>query len=100
MNEIELSAVLFYADFLSLNKKLQPDHHDVFNVDAKEDQYIYYCAPSAYGYPFLSVNGLIGGFEKVNVEPVAFTNSFGYTENYDVYKSDYFNLGETLVKVE
>lgn len=85
---------------LSLNKKLQPDHHGVFNVDAKEDQYIYYCAPSAYGYPLLSVNGLIGGFEKVNVEPVAFTNSFGYTENYDVYKSDYFNLGETLVKVE
>ncbi len=86
------------AFILALNKTLQKKHGSSFNTEALDSQYIYYCAPTAYGIPRLSVSGLVGGFEKV--QTINFTNSYGYEESYDVYRSEYSNLGSTLVKVE
>ncbi len=83
---------------LALNKTLQKKHGGSFNTEALDSQYIYYCAPTAYGIPRLSVSGLVGGFEKV--QTINFTNSYGYEESYDIYRSEYSNLGSTLVKVE
>ena len=83
---------------MGLNKNLQKNHKGSFNTEATEGQYIYYCAPSSYGYPYLSVNGLIGGFEKV--QTINFKNSYDHEEEYDIYRSEYSNLGSTLVKAE
>ena len=70
----------------------------MFEIDAPDVQYIYYCTPTAYEEPKLSVSGLIGGFEKV--QTINFTNSNNYTESYDIYRSEYNGLGLTTVKVE
>ena len=83
---------------LALNKELQKEHGSFFNTNALESQYIYYCAPTAYGTPRLSVNGLVGGFEKV--QTINFRNSYNHEESYDIYRSEYSNLGSTWVKVE
>lgn len=86
------------AFILTLNKNLQNNNKIVFEVDAPNIQYIYYCTPTAYEEPKLSVSGLIGGFEKV--QTINFTNSNNYTESYDIYRSEYNGLGLTTVKVE
>lgn len=86
------------AFILTLNKNLQNNNKIVFEVDAPDVQYIYYCTPTAYEEPKLSVSGLIGGFEKV--QTINFTNSNNYTESYDIYRSEYNGLGLTTVKVE
>ncbi len=83
---------------LGLEKVLSSDHDVTFTVNAGEGQYIYYCAPSAYGNPFISVNGLVGGFEKV--QTVNFINSYNHVESYDIYRTHYDNLGSTFVVVE
>lgn len=86
------------AFILSLSKNLQNNNKIVFEVDASGIQYIYYCTPTVYEKPKLSVSGLIGGFEKI--QTINFTNSNNYTESYDIYRSEYNGLGLTIVKVE
>lgn len=86
------------AFVLGLTKTLQNDNEIVFEANAADTQYIYYCAPTAYGEANLSVNGLVGGFEKI--QTIDFTNSNNYTESYNIYKSEYDGLGTTIVKVE
>ena len=85
-------------DFLKkLTKKLQGAKATTFTVNAGEGQHIFYAVPSRYGACGFNVGGFDGGFTKVNT--FNFTNASGYAENYDVYKSDNANLGNTTVKV-
>ena len=81
----------------SLSKELATDRSRTFTVNCKEGQYIYYCIPTNYGTPIFSVNGFVGGFNKVNT--IEFRNSHGYIESYDIYKSNNNNLGNTTVVV-
>ena len=85
------------AFILSFTKTLANSKAKTFTVIANEGEYIYYCLPSRFGDCSFNVSGFDGGFTKVNT--INFTNSSGYTETYDIYKSDNANLGSTTVKV-
>ena len=78
-------------------KKLQGSKGATFTLNAGEGQHIFYAVPSRYGACSFNVGGFDGGFSKVST--FNFTNASGHSENYDVYKSDNANLGNTTVKV-
>lgn len=69
-----------------------------FNVNATDDNYIFYAFPHAWGTPKFVVGGIEGGFALVKT--FDFTNASGYTESYDVYQSGNANLGDTTVTVQ
>lgn len=86
------------SDFiLSLNKTLTNSRACSFTVDCGQGQYIFFAIPTRFGTPTFTVGGFTGGFTKVAT--VDFTNASGYTEPYNIYKSDYSNLGNTTVVV-
>lgn len=80
---------------LGLTKVLQGSKGKVFTVNAGEGQFIFYAVPTRYGDVSFNVGGFDGGFSKVAT--IEFTNASGYKENYDIYKSDNANLGNTTV---
>ena len=82
----------------SLTKVLSDSKARTITVNAGTGEYIYYCLPSRLGTPNFNVGGFDGGFDKV--ETVSFTNSDGYTENYDIYKSNNANLGNTTIVIK
>ena len=55
----------------------------------------FYAVPTRYGDVSFNVGGFDGGYSKVAT--IEFTNASGYKENYDIYKSDNANLGNTTV---
>lgn len=54
-------------------------------------QYIYYAYPASFGLATFYVNGLLSSAWDLTV--VSHTNSSGYTENYNVYRSTYIMNG-------
>lgn len=89
----------YNKDFLdTLNYELQDNKNKTITVNARNNQYIYYSVPSAYGNCIMSVNGFIGGFKKVAT--ISYTNMYNSTENYDIYESDNSNLGNTTVVIQ
>ena len=66
-------------------------------VNATSNQYIYYVIPSRLGTPIFKVGGFEGGFSKVST--ISFTNIYNFTENYDIYRSDNVNLGDTTIVI-
>ena len=85
------------AFILSLSKELSSSRAKTFTVNCGEGQHIFYCIPTSFGTPTFTVGGFSGGFNKVNT--LQFTNSSGFTESYDVWKSTNSNLGNTTVVV-
>lgn len=79
------------------NKVLSNSRARTVTVNANAGQYIYYCVPASLGTCSFNVGGFDGGFTKVST--ISFTNPSGYTENYDIYKSDNAGLGNTTVKI-
>lgn len=82
----------------SLSKALTGSRACSFTVNSGNGQYIYYCIPTRFGTPSFSVGGFEGGFSLVNT--LDYTNPSGYTESYNIYRSDYSNLGNTTVVVK
>jgi len=82
----------------SLVKELSNTKSRTITVDALSDQYIYYCIPSRLGTVAFKVGGFDGGFAQVST--ISFTNINGYTEDYDVYRSDNIALGDTSVEIQ
>lgn len=85
------------AFILSLSKELSSSRAKTFTVNCGDGQHIFYCIPTSFGTPTFTVGGFSGGFNKV--ETLQFTNSSGFTESYDVWKSTNSNLGNTTVVV-
>lgn len=85
------------AFILSLTRGLQASKAKTFTVNAGAGKHIYYAVPARYGACAFNVGGFDGGFGKVGT--IQFTNGSGYTESYDIYKSDNAGLGNTTVKV-
>lgn len=85
------------AFVLTLTKTLQGGKGKTFTVNAESGESIFYIIPSRYGTPAFKVGGFDGGFTKTAT--IQFTNSSGYTESYDVWKSDNTGLGNTTVVV-
>ena len=82
----------------SLTKTLSDSKARTITVNAGTGEYIYYCLPTRLGTPNFNVGGFDGGFDKVKT--ISFTNSDGYTENYDIYKSNNANLGNTTIVIK
>lgn len=82
----------------SLTKQLSNSKGRTITVNAGAGEYIFYCIPSRLGTCSFNVGGFDGGFSKVAT--VNFTNSDNYAENYDIYKSDNANLGNTNVTIK
>lgn len=85
------------AFILGLTKGLQGSKAKTFTVNAAAGQHIYYAIPTRYGTPGFKVGGFDGGFAKAGT--IDFTNASGYTESYDIWKSDNAGLGNTTVVV-
>ena len=85
------------AFILGLTKGLQGSKAKTFTVNAGAGQHIYYAIPTRYGTPAFKVGGFDGGFAKAGT--IQFANASGYTESYDVWKSDNAGLGNTTVVV-
>lgn len=81
----------------SLRKVLTSSRTGTFTTTCNRDQYIFFAIPTRFGTPSFTVGGFSGGFAKAAT--VDFTNASGYTEPYDIYKSDNSNLGSTTVVV-
>ena len=89
---------IYNSDFIkSLSKELASNKNKTFTVNCGEGQYIFYCVPTRFGNCNFKVGGFEGGFNKVDT--IQFTNSSGFTESYDIYKSTNSNLGNTTVVV-
>lgn len=69
-----------------------------FSVNAGEGKYIFYCLPTSMGLCSFKVGGFDGGFELVATP--AYTNEYGHTEAYYIYRSTNAALGETTVEVK
>lgn len=82
----------------SFTKVLSDSKVRTVTVNAGSGEYIFYCLPTRLGTPSFNVGGFDGGFSKVAT--VNFTNSDNFAENYDIYKSDNANLGNTTVVVK
>lgn len=93
----DASPTLDSAFILTLTKGLQSSKAKTFTVNAGAGKHIYYAVPTRYGTCTFKVGGFDGGFTKAGT--IEFTNASGYKENYDVYKSDHANLGNTTVTV-
>ena len=81
-----------------LTKQLSNSKGRTITVNAGAGEYIFYCIPSRLGTCSFNVGGFDGGFSKVAT--IEFTNSDSYAENYDIYKSDNANLGNTNVTIK
>jgi len=81
----------------SQNKEISNTRVKTFTVTAGAGEYIYYIIPSRFGTPTFKVGGFEGGFSLIAT--VSHSNCRGYTENYDVWRSDNPNLGTVTVEV-
>lgn len=77
--------------------QLQINKEGVIDVTANENQYIYYALPSSYGDCVFTSGGFSGGFTKVDT--ISYTNEYGVTTDYDIWKSDNANLGQTNITI-
>lgn len=82
----------------TLNYSFQKTRNNTIKVNPFGNQYIYYSAPTKYGECIISVNGFVGGFTKVAT--ISYVNPYGFKEDYNIYKSDNPNLGNTTVVVQ
>lgn len=90
-------ATIDSAFIRTLTKSLQGGKGKTFTVNAATGAYIWYACPVRYGTPNFNVGGFDGGFSKVAT--LDYTNPSGYTESYQVWRSDNAGLGSTTVTV-
>lgn len=83
---------------MKLFRQFTNDKKVSFQVNAEKGQYIYFACPSRFGTPRFYVGGFEGGFVMEN-NNVMFTNTSGYTESYQVWRSANSGLGSTFVDV-
>jgi hypothetical protein len=66
-----------------------------YSSEAVGTEYNWYCFPTRYGIPTFYAGGFQGGFQKI--QTLSFTNSYGYTEDYEIYRSDYPDIGPGVI---
>lgn len=80
------------------NSALDDDKAREITVNAGTTEYIYYVLPTSYGTPIFVVNGFEGGFSLEKT--LSFVNEKGYTQNYDIWKSNHKNLGSLTITIK
>ncbi len=76
----------------SLQSILKANRSHNYIIDAVGAQYNWYCHPSRYGTPTFYANGFEGGWSLITTL-VGFTNDFGYSEDYSIWRSDNPDIG-------
>lgn len=79
------------------NKSIQKTAVCTFTINVGSGQYAWFACPRGYN-PTFSVNGFSGGFQlesSVNIE-----NTYGTEIMYEVYRSQYDNLGTLTISVK
>lgn len=92
----------YNSDFINslAQRALSVDKDITLTFDNVEDgQYMFICTPEVNGDYTFKTGGFDGGFGGKPVATVEFTNEFGHTETYRIYKSDNTNLGKTIVSL-
>ena len=79
------------------NSILSDNKNRRITVNAGTGQYIYYAIPSRLGTCTFKVGGFEGGFS--NVATFSLRNTYGFTEDYAIYRSDNTSLGNTTVEI-
>ena len=79
------------------NKYIQNNSKCTFTINVENNQYVWFACPEGYDTSFY-VNGFKGGF--ILADTIEFTNAYGSTISYKVYKSQYNNLGNISVEVK
>lgn len=87
----------FQSFIESLNSEVTTNINASFQVNAGLSQKVYFACRSGYGNGILSVNGILAGFNKI--QTALFDNGYGFIENYDLYESDNYGLGDIIVTV-
>lgn len=82
----------------NLSSELSNSINKTFTTNCGDGQYIYYIIPTSFGTPKFLVGGFEGGF--VLDQYINLTNSYGITQNYQVWKSENPSLGTTTVTVQ
>lgn len=79
--------------------QLQTGKEGVIDVVANENQYIYYALPKSYedlhGDCVFTSGGFSGGFTKIDT--ISYINDYGVATDYNIWKSDNANLGQTNI---
>ena len=70
-------------------KGVQPVPDCRFAAKTDTGSYVFFACPASYK-PIFCVNGIFGGFEVVAT--INFTNAYGYTSSYNIYKTIEDNL--------
>lgn len=82
----------------TLSKGLQASKVKTFVSNAGVNTYAWYACRSVLGTPTFIANGFQGGFELA-AAGVSVTNSSGFSENYDVWRSTNANIGPVTIEV-
>lgn len=89
------SGTVTNAFILSLTKSLTTIK--TFAKTAGANQYFWYAIPSSMGTCEFKIGGFSGGF--ILESAMQFTNSYGHTEEYLVYRSDNSNIGYNTIDI-
>lgn len=85
------------VDTSFLTKTLTGSRKRTFAANAGDGEYIWYALPVRLGACTFRVGGFEGGFDLYAT--VDYTNGYGYTEPYYIYRSGQTGLGSTTVEV-
>lgn len=94
---LDFVPAIYYGDSIETptlplaNKLLSKNRYCNITINAKN--YIYIFIPIKYGTPSFFVGGFEGGFQKVG-------NCIYNTTNYDIWRSDNSNLGQTTIVIK
>jgi hypothetical protein len=89
--DVDIPGAIDSAFILSLTKVLKSNRTLTYTTNAIGTQYNWYAIPQSYGTPTFFAGGFEGGFQLV--QSLSFTNAYGYVETYDVYRSDFPDIG-------
>ena len=102
MNAVYWGAATIPAEYNSSfvltlgGKELKPSAAGKYEANPGSNQYIFFACPSNLS-PIFNVAGFIGGFELAAT--INFTNVYGHTVAYTIYKTANKNLGHTVFLV-
>lgn len=97
-NRIYYGAAVNLSSVTELTSVLSDNPERTISVNAGTGEYIIYAIPARLGDVVFYVGGFEGGFE--NPVEQTLTNSSGYEEVYNVYRSTNAGLGETTVDIK
>lgn len=81
----------------SLTSRLYDGNDTSVSINAPTNNYSFICYPLRYGVKHFLFNNLEGGFAYQDAISISIT--YGYTENYYIYRSDYPSLGQIKINL-